>query len=273
MLVPKKYQPIVVISIFVIFSLVILSFSIKGPLEAGFFRKLVLEAALPLEKAVTATMKVLGDSWKRYIFLIGLEEENRRLKKDNAILTDKLNRLKEGNLEAQRLQKLFALKDNLEHSVIAARVIDKSLSALYKTILINRGSSHGIKAGMPVINDQGVVGRVVEVSWHTSRILLIIDEKSNIDAAIQDNRAQGILQGDGSSGCHIKYVSTLEDVKAGDTVVSSGLAGVFPKGLILGTVQYVDRKEGGLFQKIMVNPAVDIGKMEEVLVLERAKAK
>jgi rod shape-determining protein MreC len=124
---------------------------------------------------------------------------------------------------------------------------------------------------LPVMADQGVVGRVIETSWHTARVLLLIDEKSNIDAAVQASRAQGILQGSSVSGCHLKYVTNLEDIKPGDVVISSGIAGVFPKGLLLGTVKSVDKKEGGLFQKIIVTPAVDFSTLEEVLVLEKSK--
>ncbi len=112
-----------------------------------------------------------------------------------------------------------------------------------------------------------MVGRIIETSWHASRVLLLIDENSNIDALIQRSRAQGILQGAGAAGGNLKYISRTEEVLTGDVVLSSGLAGVFPKGLLLGTVTGVSRKEGGLFQKIDVAPAVDFGKLEEVMAV------
>jgi rod shape-determining protein MreC len=110
------------------------------------------------------------------------------------------------------------------------------------------------------------VGRVIETSWHASRVLILIDENSNIDALIQRSRAQGILQGAGSAGCNLKYISRAENVQTGDVVLSSGLAGVFPKGLLLGVVTGTSGGEGGLFQKIDVAPAVDFGRLEEVLI-------
>jgi rod shape-determining protein MreC len=271
MLFPKKNQPIVVVSIFIVLSLIILTFSVKRPFENSFIRKLVLETAYPLEDGITGGLFTLRDAWKRYIFLIGLGEENTRLKKENRLLQERLIQYQEGYFEAQRLQKLLALKENVDRNGIAARVIDQNQASLFKTILINRGSANGIKVGLPVISDRGVVGRIIETSWHTARVLLLIDEKSNIDAAVQASRAQGILQGSGVSGCHLKYVSTLEDIKAGDVVISSGIAGIFPKGLLLGTVNRVDKKEGGLFQKIIVTPAVDFSSLEEVLVLGKTK--
>ena len=146
-------------------------------------------------------------------------------------------------------------------------MIDSDRTSLFKTLLINKGTAEGLRVGLPVLADQGVVGRIIETSWHASRVLLMIDENSNIDALIQRSRAQGILQGAGSAGCNLKYISRAEEVQTGDVVLSSGLAGVFPKGLLLGVVTGVSRKEGGLFQKIDVAPAVDFGKLEEVMAL------
>jgi rod shape-determining protein MreC len=124
-----------------------------------------------------------------------------------------------------------------------------------------------VRKDLPVITDQGVVGRVIETSWHVSRILLVTDTNSNIDGLIQSSRVQGILQGAGASGCALKYVAKTEDVKAGDVVLSSGLVVTFPKGLMLGVVTRADKKDSGLFQKIDVAPAVDFARLEEVLVL------
>ena len=150
---------------------------------------------------------------------------------------------------------------------MVARVIDNDRTTLFKTLLINKGTADGLRVGLPVLADRGVVGRIIETSWHASRVLLMIDENSNIDALIQRSRAQGILQGAGSAGCNLKYISRVEDVQAGDVILSSGLAGVFPKGLLLGVVTGASRREGGLFQKIDVAPAVDFGRLEEVLAL------
>jgi rod shape-determining protein MreC len=150
---------------------------------------------------------------------------------------------------------------------VAARVIDSDRTSLFKTLLINKGTSEGLRVGLAVLTDQGVVGRIIETSWHASRVLLMIDENSNIDALIQRIRAQGILQGAGAAGGNLKYISRTEEVLPGDVVLTSGLAGVFPKGLLLGVVTGVSRREGGLFQKIDVAPAVDFGKLEEVMTV------
>jgi rod shape-determining protein MreC len=267
MLVPRKYHSLIVAAVLLILSLAVLSYSAARLSETGFLRKTVLEAAAPVEDAVNISLKGLHDAWKRYLFLVGLEDENRRLRKQNAALSDQLNRYREGHIEGMRLRKLLNLTEDLPNRAVAARVLDRSRTSLFKMILINKGTADGLRVGLPVLSEQGVVGRIIETAWHASQVLLLIDENSNIDALIQRSRAQGILQGAGAAGCNLKYISRVEEVQVGDVVLSSGLAGVFPKGLLIGVVTGASRKGEGLFQKIDVAPAVDFGKVEEVLAL------
>ena len=267
MLIPRKYQSIALAAVLLIVSLVILSYSAVRLSETGLLRKIVLETAAPIEDAINISLKSLHDVWKRYLFLVGLEDENRRLRHESAVLNDQINRYREGYLEGIRLRKLLNIKDDFKHRAVVARVIDNDRTTLFKTLLINKGTADGLRVGLPVLADRGVVGRIIESSWHASRVLLMIDDNSNIDALIQRSRAQGILQGAGSAGCNLKYISRAEDVQTGDVLLSSGLAGVFPKGLLLGVVTGASRREGGLFQKIDVSPAVDFSKLEEVLAL------
>lgn len=267
MLIPRKYQSITIATVLLLTALVVLTYSALRLSETGLLRKIVLETAAPLEDAINIPLKSLHEVWKRYLFLVGLEDENRRLRHDNALLNEQLNLYREGYQEGVRLRTLLSIKENFKHRAVVARVIDNDRTTLFKTLLINKGTAEGLRVGLPVLADRGVVGRIIETSWHASRVLLLIDENSNIDALIQRSRAQGILQGAGPAGCNLKYISRVEDVQAGDVVLSSGLAGVFPKGLLLGVITGASRREGGLFQKIDVAPAVDFGKLEEVLAL------
>ena len=267
MLFPKKHQSIIIACLLVIISLIILSYSVKQPNEDGFFRRLVLETAAPLADMITVSFKGLNEVWKRYIILVGMEEENRRLKKENALLTQEIIQYREGYLEGIRLQKLLALQEKVKYPTITARVIDRDQTSIIKTILINKGTSHGLRVDLPVVADQGVVGRIIETSWHASKILLLIDENSNIDALVEETRIQGILQGAGSLGCSLKYIPKTETVAVGNIVISSGLSGLFPKGLLLGVVKNVDKTNSGLFQKIDIAPFVDFAKIEEVTVI------
>lgn len=262
----RKYRSIAVAITLLIVSLSILTYSAARLYETGLLRKAVLEIAAPVKDAINLSLKSLSDLWSRYLFLVGIEDENRRLQHENAVLNELLNSYREAHLEGLRLQKLLEVKNGLHHRAVAARVIDNDRTSLFKTLLINKGTTEGLRVGLPVLADQGVVGRIIETSWHASRVLLLIDENSNIDALIQRSRAQGILQGAGSDGCNLKYILRAENVQIGDVVLTSGMAGVFPKGLLLGAVTGTSVQEGSLFQRIEVRSAVDFGKLEEVLV-------
>lgn len=264
---PNKYRSAIIVSIFVVIIFIVLSLILKSSDETSFFRKVVLEIVVPLENVVNSAFDGVHKGWKRYIFLVGLEEENKRLQKKVSSLTSEIRTYSETHLECMRLRKLLNLQDRFQSRTIAARVIGRDRSSIFKTIFLDKGTSDGLKAGLPVVAVGGVVGRIIDASWNVSKVLLFIDYNSNIDALVQNVRAQGILQGSGDKGCILKYVQRLENVNVGDAIVTSGMAGVFPKGLLLGTVISVDKVETNLFQKISVEPSVDVSKLEEVLVI------
>ena len=267
MSIPKKYRPIAIVILFIVFSIILLFLSTKMPSDTGYPRKFILDVVAPIERLIRIPLDETITVWNRYLFLVGLGEENRRLKRENDQLKNQLLLYQEGYLEGQRLQKLLTMKDQSDYVSMTARVIGMDQKSLIKTILINKGTSHGIRNGLPVVNEQGVLGRIIETSWHVSRVLLISDGNSNIDALVQGTRVQGMLQGSGAMRCMLKYIAKTEEVKTGDPVVSSGMTEIFPKGLLLGTVIRADKKDSGLFQRIEVVPAVDFTRLEEVMVL------
>ncbi|PKN18065.1 MAG: rod shape-determining protein MreC [Deltaproteobacteria bacterium HGW-Deltaproteobacteria-6] len=263
----KNYRTVIFIGVVVAAALVLLSYSLKYDSGAGVVKKLVLEAATPVQRLFNASIEGVENAWLRYIHLVGLEEDNRSLKNKIAALQAELILYKEGYLEAQRLKKLLSLLEDRQYKFTAARVIAKEQAALSKTLWIDKGSAHGLKSGMPVLVPPGLIGRLTDVSWHSSKVLLLIDENSNVDVLIQRTRVQGIVRGAGSRGCVVRYISKVQDVKEGDVVVTSGMSNIFPKGLLIGKVSHVDRMDVGLFLQIRVAPFVDFSMLEEVLVL------
>lgn len=263
----KNYRTIIFVGVIFAATLILLSYNLKYDSSTSFAKKIVLEAAAPVQKILKASIEGVSNAWMRYIHLVGLEADNRTQKNKIAALQTELILYKEGYLEAQRLQKILSLQNDYHHSGITARVIGREQAALSKTFWINKGSAHGLKSGMPVIVPPGLIGRLTDVSWHSSKVLLLIDENSNVDALIQRTRVQGIVRGAGSRGCMVRYISKIQDVKEGDVVMTSGMSNIFPKGLLIGTVSQVDHKDVGLFLKIRVTPFVDFSTLEEVLIL------
>ena len=269
----RKYKTIIFIAVLLVSALGMISYNLKYGTDKSFLRKIVLEAIAPVQKALSFSIASVKDDWSRYIFLVGIVDENKKLKKEIEELKAVLISYQESYQEAQRLRKLLSLSDDYKYQFISARVIGREQAALSRVILINKGSSDGLKTGMPVVAPPGLIGRLIDVSWHVSRVLLFIDENSNIDAIVQRNRTQGIISGAGSRGLIFKYISKTQDVKEGDVIVSAGMGGVFPKGMLIGQVIHVDKQDASLFLKINVAPFADFSKLEEILILSSDETK
>ena len=151
--------------------------------------------------------------------------------------------------------------------MLAAEVIGKDPSSWFKTIIIDKGSTDGVGRGDPVVVPEGIAGQIMEVAENYSKVLLIIDRNSAVDSLVQRTRARGVIKGESIRQCTLEYVLQKNEVKAGDTIVSSGLDGVYPKGLRVGEVSEVNTGSSGIFKEVIVNPYVDFEKLEEVLVI------
>jgi len=263
----KRYQTVTVVCIIVVlFVVAVLLFFIPSE-ETGFFRKVTLDVVAPGEGVIGSAFQEVENTWKRYIFLVGLEEENRELRQRVAALSGEVNASREMLLECVRLRSLLGLKNSMDLPTVAARVVGRNRAFLFKSFVIDKGTADGVKVGFPVVVAGGVVGRIIEASWNTSKVLLIVDYNSRIDAFVQKSRIRGILEGCRDLTCVLKYVPRTEEVSVGEPVVSSGLAGVYPKGLLLGRIEEVKKEEAGLFQEIKVSPIVNVEKIEEVIVI------
>jgi len=202
-----------------------------------------------------------------YILLVDLKKENLRLQGEVYRLQRENDELRESAKAVRRLRRLLLFKEQVPAAMIPSEVIAYSPSAWFRTIVINKGRRDGVRKGMPVVIWEGVVGQVIRTSTGSSIILLIIDRNSSVDALVQRTRTRGILEGEGSPRCQLRYVSRTDEIQVGDRIVTSGLGGIFPKGLFMGTVVRVEKKEYGLFQEVEVNPSADFSRLEEVLVI------
>ena len=189
-----------------------------------------------------------------------LEAENAELKAQVAELT-------EAEETAERLEELLELQSTYDLESTGARIIGTSGDAWSDTVTINKGSSSGLEVGMPVLGSGGLLGQIIEVSATTSTVRLITDDDSSISAMIQSSRAQGMLQGQADGTLLLSYVSTDAEVEEGDTVITSGIGGVFPKGLPIGTVTSVEKTDNAVYYTIVVQAIASVETDEEVLVV------
>ncbi|MFH1339000.1 MAG: rod shape-determining protein MreC [Candidatus Omnitrophota bacterium] len=193
--------------------------------------------------------------------------ENRRLKKELALLRRKRFEAKELYLENIRLRKLLDFKEKSVYPLTAANVIGYEPSNLSSVITIDKGKRQGIVQGRAVITNDGLVGRVVESGGTTSKALLINDINSGVAALLQRSRQKGLVSGTLGGELILRYLPPGADVKISDLVITSGLSGLYPKGIIIGEVTQVREEEGRPEIFAVVRPSAKLTKLEEVLVV------
>lgn len=175
----------------------------------------------------------------------------------------------ESEIACQRFRKLLLLDTDtpLSQRLLPAQIVGLDPSIWFRTVIINKGVHDGVSKGMPVIAPEGIVGQVVAASYGYAKVLLLTDRSSAIDALVQRTRTRGIVEGEAKAYCHFKYVVRKAEISVGDTVVSSGLDGVFPKGLRVGSVMEISKGPSAIFQEVSIRPFVDLERLEEVLVI------
>lgn len=251
-----------------LFSLCVISMaSRQGPVDLGVGSRLLLRLTLPLAEMVTLPVRQARGVWSDYVALLGVRDENEKLHAELDRLGQENLRYREEMVSSERLARLEAFQARREVPMVGANVITQDLSAWFQSVMIDEGSAAGIRAGMPVITGSGVVGVVAGTTASASKVLLVIDVQSRVDAYVQRSRARGTLRGRSAEECEFDYVLREDDVRVGDQLLTSGLGSVYPKGLLVGSVASVERQPYGLFQTVRVAPAVDFRKLEEVFVI------
>jgi rod shape-determining protein MreC len=231
------------------------------------FPSIFMEMVSPFQRAYFATVRTIRDLVQDYILLVHVREENETLREQVVELERKNADLVEMAIANERLRRFLNFKENIPNPTLPAELIGEDASSWFQTITINKGGIDGVEKGMVVVAAAGLVGHVINTSRDVSKVLLITDYNSSVDAICQDGRGRGIVQGKGRDLCDLKYVSRRDEVSLGSRVITSGLGGRFPKGLLIGTVARVEKKPHGVFQDVEVTPAVEFRKLEEIFVV------
>lgn len=249
-------------------SLLLVSVSTRTHMYQDPVAGLLLDGLAPMQSAVTQAYAGIRASWNRYLDLVGRHEDNERLRQQVATLEQQSVRITELERENQRLSGLLEFRSKIEGVAYSARVIGRDPLPWLRTLTLDRGARDGIRRGMAVLAPQGAVGQINQVSHTASRVLVLTDSNSGIDALIQRSRARGIVQGGVDAGCSMKYLRRTEDVSIGDRVITSGLDSIFPKGVVVGTVVEVQLRDRGLLQAAVIEPSAPLDQLEEVLIVD-----
>ena len=218
-----------------------------------------------VQRIASTAIGGMRTSWTDYVALQEVRSENERLREEVARLRVGLQQERALAQRTRSLEGILELRASVELATVAATVIAGGASPDFRTITIDKGSAEGLRPNMAVVVPGGVVGRIVTPTARASKVQLLIDRNAAAGVLIERSRAHGVVEGTGG-GLRMNYVSGVADVQVGDTVVTSGIDGIYPKGFVVGQIESVERGNSG-FGAIVVRPVVDSSSVEAVLVV------
>jgi len=244
----------------------LISIQIEDPAGTILLKKAVFLASAPFFSLSSGMTRGGQYLWSNYVWLHNARQENAQLKETVQQLSLREKALVEAREENARLRRLLDLAPVLPARGVAAHVVGRAPNYLANLLYVDRGSSSGILVDSPVLAGDGIVGRVILTSLHNSQVQLITNPDASIGAMIDKSRSPGVLKGSGDPLLALNYIGNTEQVEPGDIIVSSGLDGIYPKGLPVGRV--VESYKGkSVFRVIQVAPVADLLRIEEVLIL------
>jgi len=203
------------------------------------------------------------------VALLEVRRENESLHERLAAISEENLQLRQALVASGRLARIAEMRDDFEIPMLPAELVGLDVSAWFRSGLMDRGRQHGVFSGMPVINEQGLVGLVTATSRSAAKLMLLIDRQSAVDAVVQRSRSRGIVRGSRGDNLEFEFVVREGDVQPGDVLVTSGLGGVYPKGLRIGEVTEVSASDSKMLRTASVRPAVEFGRLEQVFVMLR----
>ncbi len=246
--------------------LVLISLQIEDRGGTTLFRKTVVLVVTPFLNGSAAVARGVSHLWRSYFWLAGARAENERLHETVRTLKLRDQALRQMKDENERLLRLLAIREHSGFHTIGARVVGRVPSFLSNVMYIDRGSADGVTADMPVVTGEGVVGRTVVVSLRQAQVQLITNSDASVGVMVASSHSPGVLSGTGEMLLRLDYINNTEQVAVGDAIVTSGLDGIFPKGIPIGKV-VKSEKGKTVFRDIEVQPFADLLRSEEVLVV------
>lgn len=230
-------------------------------------QQLVMELFSPLQQIITWPWRKAKTGASNYVALVDVRENLNKTEEEIARLRQENIDLREQLKSKERFDRLTTFREQYATKLLSADVTGQALSSWFKSITIDKGASSGVQAGMAVITTDGVVGVVSGVASGYAQVLLVSDPQSLVYSYAQRSRARGAVRGRSDGMCNLEYVPRDADVQVGDELLTSGIGGIYPRGLLVGTVSAVERVPYGMFQRVEVKPAVESSSLEEVFVI------
>jgi rod shape-determining protein MreC len=256
-----------------ILHLILLSLQIKDSSGITLLKTWALRVQSPVLDVGDTVFGGIKNVWSDYAWLVGVRSENRQLKETVSRLSILNRSYEEARQENERLRSLVAMSESIGEDAgfrfIGARVTARTPEFLANILYVDRGSKHGVGVNAPVLSGDGIVGRVVLVTERYSQVQLITNPDASVGAMLDESRTPCVLTGAGDVLLTMNYISNTLPVRVGEVVLSSGLDGIFPKGILIGTV-VVSERGNDIFREIKVKPATDLVRLEEVVILSNS---
>lgn len=265
----SKKNGIIGIIITVIILILIVIFS-NGETNSSFFENAASNLVMPIQNGLTYLKNKIGGNDTFFTDINNLKEENAELKQKNSELEQSLRELENIKTQNETLKEYLNLTEKYgEYKTIPGYVINKDISNYSKTIVINIGQNDGVEENMTVIADKGLVGHVISVTKDTAKVQTIIDTASSISCTMSTTKDAIVCKGtlDEQSLLKAMYIPTDKNVIQGDSIETSGLGGIYPKGIHVGTVKKVTNTQNITDRYALIETAVDFDKLDTVLVI------
>jgi rod shape-determining protein MreC len=267
----KRYRDLVIVLLALAVPFWFLRASMRDPKQASGPDKIIIRIAAPLQYAAATLARGLSNLWGDYIYLVDVKEDNARLASQNARLRERERKLETLEEENRRLRRLLELKNGLSADVVSAQVTGKDTNEFFRIARIELDKEvRGIRPDLPVLSPDGVVGTTFKHTSSTVDVRLIVDAGSGVDVVVQRTGTRGFVSGTGDESkytCKVEYVQRTDEIEVGDLLITSGVGKRFPKGIPVGTVTQVTKRDFGIYQQVIATPAVDFSRLEEVLVV------
>ncbi|AUX21644.1 rod shape-determining protein MreC [Sorangium cellulosum] len=270
----KRYRDFVIVLLALAVPFWFLRASMRDPKQNTGADRVIIGLAAPIQYAAATLARGLSNLWGDYIYLVDVKEDNAKQASQIARLRERVRKLEALEEENRRLRRLLDLRQSLRTDVVSAQVIGKSTNDFFRVVRVTLDrEARDIGPNLPVLSADGVVGTTLKSAGDTVDVRLVVDAGSGVDVVVERTGARGFVRGTGDEGkysCSVEYVQRTDEIEVGDLLVTSGVGRRFPKGIPVGTVTQVIRRDFGIYQQVYVAPSVDFSRLEEVLIVMTA---
>jgi rod shape-determining protein MreC len=267
----QRYRDLAIVALLLAVPFFVLKANMKSPENQGPVDRAILRVSAPVELAATTLARGMNSIWDDYVYLIDVKREGDRLAYDNARLREQVRALEQAQVDNRQLRRLLQLKEATAGETVSAQVVAKDFTEFFRItrIVLDTGAQE-VRAHMPVVSPDGVVGAVLHVSSDTADVQLAVDAAFGVDVEDERTHARGFVRGTGDPvryGCKVEMVDSRDEVEIGDLLVTSGKGRWFPRGIPVARVTKVIRRELGRDQDVDAAPTVNFSRLDTVLVL------